>query len=401
MVTSCNILKTVLYGIVVVVLCSCKDTKIAKDMEGTWKRSYVTSYEDGTKSHVDEQVTFTYDASDEENDGGSFVEICTGQEEVDEDETNTKYRWVSKIEGTWKIELGTLYQRYNLSTLEVEIGKDDIDMKIKDEAWLWNDWWNLLTAGLYAKQNILENLKKETYKELFRSYQRQNTAYKQDLGFNDVQIHGNVMSYETGDMGRVKLYRVKERKERQPNRKDVTDIPMKQSEENTDNDTEKISVENVEYLDNVVNQGTNTYVPSNMLDGDPATAWAVNLDNASYDSDKLYGPVFTLNCSKLSHIIIRNGYAKSQDAYKNNARALHIIFCNAEMVEDEDEATSYLYDGMLEDTYDANQILEIASNASCNQNINKIQMIFPKDGIRYGAKWNDLCISEIEFYGYK
>ncbi len=382
-------------------LCSCKDTKIAKDMEGTWKRSYVTSYEDGTKSYVDEQVTFTYDASDEENDGGTFVEICTGQEEVDEDEANTKYRWVSKIEGTWKIELGTLYQRYNLSTLEVEIGKDDIDMKIKDEAWLWNDWWNLLTAGLYAKQNILENLKKETYKELFRSYQRQNAAYKQDLGFNDVQIHGNVMSYETSDMGRVKLYRVKERKERQPNRKDVTDIPMKQSEENTDNDTEKLSVENVEYLDNVVNQGTNTYVPSNMLDGDPATAWAVNLDNASFDSDKLYGPVFTLNCSKLSHIIIRNGYAKSQDAYKNNARALHIIFCNAEMVGDEDEATSYLYDGMLEDTYDANQILEIASNVSCNQNINKIQMIFPKDGIRYGAKWNDLCISEIEFYGYK
>ena len=361
----------------------------------------MTSYEDGTKSYVDEQVTFTYDASDEENDGGTFVEICTGQEEVDEDEANTKYRWVSKIEGTWKIELGTLYQRYNLSTLEVEIGKDDIDMKIKDEAWLWNDWWNLLTAGLYAKQNILENLKKETYKELFRSYQRQNAAYKQDLGFNDVQIHGNVMSYETSDMGRVKLYRVKERKERQPNRKDVTDIPMKQSEENTDNDTEKLSVENVEYLDNVVNQGTNTYVPSNMLDGDPATAWAVNLDNASFDSDKLYGPVFTLNCSKLSHIIIRNGYAKSQDAYKNNARALHIIFCNAEMVGDEDEATSYLYDGMLEDTYDANQILEIASNVSCNQNINKIQMIFPKDGIRYGAKWNDLCISEIEFYGYK
>ena len=382
-------------------LCSCKDAKIAKDMEGTWKRSYVTSYEDGTKSYVDEQVTFTYDASDEENVGGSFVEICTGQEEVDEDEANTKYRWVSKIEGTWKIELGTLYQRYNLSTLEVEIGKDDIDMKIKDEAWLWNDWWNLLTAGLYAKQNILENLKKETYKELFRSYQRQNTAYKQDLGFNDVQIHGNVMSYETGDMGRVKLYRVKERKERQPNRKDVTDIPMKQSEENTDNDTEKISIENVEYLDNVVNQGTNTYVPSNMLDGDPATAWAVNLDNASFDSDKLYGPVFTLNCSKLSHIIIRNGYAKSLDTYRNNARALHIIFCKVGSLNNEDEATSYLYDGILEDAPDNYQILEIASNASGNHNINKIQMIFPKDGIRYGAKWNDLCISEIEFYGYK
>ena len=402
MVTSCNKGRIVLFGIaVVLMLCSCKDSKIAKEMEGTWKRSYVTSYEDGTKSHVDEQVTFTYDASDDENDGGSFVEICTGQEEVDEDEANTKYRWVSKIEGTWKIELATLYQRYNLSTLEVEIGKDDIDMKIKDEAWLWNDWWNLLTTGLYAKHNILENLKKETYKELFRSYQRQNAAYKQDLGFNDVQIHGNVMSYETGDMGRVKLYRVKERKEKHPNSKAVTDLPMQQLEDDTDNSPEKLPIENVEYLNNVDDQGGNTYVPSNMLDGDLATAWAVNLDNASFDSDKLYGPVFTLNCSKLSHIIIRNGYAKSLDTYRNNARALHIIFCKVGSVNNEDEATSYLYDGMLEDTYDTYQILEIASNASGNHNINKIQMIFPKDGIRHGAKWNDLCISEIEFYGYK
>ena len=145
---------------VVLVLCSCKDTKIAKDMEGTWKRSYVTSYEDGTKSHVDEQITYTYDASDKKNDGGTFVEICTGQEEADDDEFNAKYRWVSKIEGTWKMELGNLYQHYNISTLEVEIGKDDVDLKVKDEAWLWNDWGELLSVGIYAQQTFYKNLKK-------------------------------------------------------------------------------------------------------------------------------------------------------------------------------------------------------------------------------------------------
>ena len=104
-------------------LCSCNDSKIAKYMEGTWTRSYITSYEDGTKSHVDEQTTFNYDATDEEKDGGTFIEICTGQEETEEDEINAKYRWVSKIEGTWKIEFGSLYQHYDLSTLEVEISK--------------------------------------------------------------------------------------------------------------------------------------------------------------------------------------------------------------------------------------------------------------------------------------
>lgn len=197
---------------IVLMMCSCKDSEIAKDMEGTWKRSYVTSYEDGTKSHVDEQISFQYDASDNEKDGGTFMEMCTGQEEADEDEINAKYRWVSKIEGTWKIEFGTLYQHYNLSTLEVEIGKDDVDLKIKDEAWLWNDWGDLLTAGIYAKQTIYENLKKETYKELFRSYKRLNNQTCQDIGFPNVQINGSVMSYETGDMGKVKFYRLKEKK---------------------------------------------------------------------------------------------------------------------------------------------------------------------------------------------
>jgi len=383
---------------IVLMMCSCKDSEIAKDMEGTWKRSYVTSYEDGTKSHVDEQISFQYDASDNEKDGGTFMEMCTGQEEADEDEINAKYRWVSKIEGTWKIEFGTLYQHYNLSTLEVEIGKDDVDLKIKDEAWLWNDWGDLLTAGIYAKQTIYENLKKETYKELFRSYKRLNNQTSQDIGFPNVQINGSVMSYETSDMGKVKFYRVKE-KHKHIRKKEV-DTPLEEKEDEIESAT-KLNVTNVEYSQNLEEEAGNTYVPANMLDGKASTAWAVNLDKANYDSDKLYGPVFYVECKKLSHIVIRNGYAKDENTFKNNARALHIIFCNAEMVGDEDEATSYLYDGMLEDTYDAYQILEIASNTSGNHNINKIQMIFPKDGIRYGAKWNDLCISEIEFYGYK
>ena len=392
---------TLLVISIVLMMCSCKDSKIAKDMEGMWKRSYVTSYEDGTKSHVDEQISFQYDVSDNEKDGGTFVEMCTGLEETDEDEINAKYRWVSKIEGTWKIELGTLYQHYNLSTLEVEIGKDDVDLKIKDEAWLWNDWGNLLTAGLYAKQTIHENLKKETYKELFRAYKRLNNQTSQDIGFPNVQINGSVMSYETGDMGKVQFYRIKERKTPKNNRRyDAVDKPTSESEENNDNVPLKLSVKNVEYWNDVEEQGTNTYKPENMIDGNPATAWAVNLDKASFDNDKLYGSIFTLNCSKLSHVIIRNGYAKSQEIYSNNTRALRVIFCNADYVSGEDEAASYLYEGILEDSPDL-QTLEIASDTPGNHNIRKVQMIFPIDGLRHGTKWNDLCVSEIEFYGFK
>ena len=381
---------------VVLVLCSCKDTKIAKNMEGTWKRSYVTSYEDGTKSHVDEQITYNYDASDKENDGGTFVEICTGQEEADDDEFNAKYRWVSKIEGTWKIELGNLYQHYNISTLEVEIGKDDVDLKVKDEAWLWNDWGELLSAGLYAQQTFYKDLKKNTYKELFRTYKRLNNQDNQDIGFPDVQINGSVLSYETSDMGKVKFYRVKE-KHKHIRKKEV-DTPSEEKEDEIESAT-KLNVTNVEYSQNLEEEAGNTYVPANMLDGKASTAWAVNLDKANYDSDKLYGPVFYVECKKLSHIVIRNGYAKDENTFKNNARASRIIFCNPENVRDEDESTSYLYVGILKDILDE-QTIDINPTRDCNRDIKKVQIIIPVDGIRHGEKWNDLCISEIEFYGY-
>ena len=162
----------------------------------------------------------------------------------------------------------------------------------------------------------------------------------------------------------------------------------------------KLNVINVEYWDNLNDQGNNTYVPANMLDGNPSTAWAVDLDKASYDCDKLYGPTFTLKCKKLSHIIIRNGYAKSKDSFKNNARASRIIFCNSANVSDEDEQSSYLYEGILKDTPDE-QTLKISQDIPCNNNLTTVQMIFPVDGLRRGVKWNDLCVSEIEFYGYE
>lgn len=391
----CNRKSILLVSLILLFMCSCKDSEIAKNMEGTWKRSSVTSYDDGTKSYVDEQITFTYDATATEENDGTFTEISTGQEEEDEDEINAKYRWVSKIEGTWKIEQGTLYMHYNLSTLEVEIGKDDVNLKIKYEAWLWNDWAGLLTAGQYSQQNIYKELKKETYRQLFRSYKSHNDQDYDNLGFSEVKINGNIMSYETSDMGKIKYYRVKKRETQEPNREDGNaNKTASLSEEKT---PIKLSVMNVEYWENLDNQRNNTYVPSNMIDGNPSTAWAVNLDKVSYDSNKLYGPIFTLRCSKISHVTIRNGYAKNHETYRNNARALQIIICNADDINDED--TSILFEGVLNDTPNE-QTIRLEDDFTSNSDIRKVQLVFPADRLKKGDKWNDLCISEIDFYGY-
>ena len=198
--------------LIATMLYSCKDSKLAKEMEGTWTTSYVTSYEDGTKSYVDEQITFKND--DTNKDGGSFFEIRTGKEEIDEDEGNIKYRWISKIEGTWKINIEDLVLYYNMSTLDVEVGKEDVDFKLKDEALgealLSNNLGSLIMGGMYLKANLYKELKKDAYRQLFRYYQKSNNDVNDNgILFSEVQINGSVLSYNTSDMGRIEYHRVR------------------------------------------------------------------------------------------------------------------------------------------------------------------------------------------------
>lgn len=131
----------------------------------------------------------------------------------------------------------------------------------------------------------------------------------------------------------------------------------------------------------------------------------MNLDGGIYDCDQLYGPVFTLNCKKIAYIVIRNGYGKNAQSFRNNSRAKDVYFANLDAWRDEytdwdDEAI--LYSGKLQDTMEP-QRLEISEDKSCNNNVRKVQMIFgaSSDCFYRGAKWNDLCISEVEFWGYE
>ena len=108
----------------------------------------------------------------------------------------------------------------------------------------------------------------------------------------------------------------------------------------------------------------------------------------------LDGPIFTVSCKKLSHIIIRNGYHKNSNSYINNTRAAGIEFYNCDT-----PGNDILFSGPLKDTQTA-QRLDIPSNTPANTNIMHIGMRF-NWGFNVGARWNDLCVSEVEFWGYE
>jgi len=169
------------------------------------------------------------------------------------------------------------------------------------------------------------------------------------------------------------------------------------------NKAKLLKVVKVEYSSSLAAQAGNTYEANNLCDGDSTTAWAVNLDNESiYDSDMLYGPLFTVSCFKLSHIVIRNGYCKNEETFKNNTRAAKVVFYSyVENSEGDDERI--LFDGSLRDK-STPQRLEIPFELEGNYNIKQIGMNFntQRNGGYYaGEKWNDLCISEVEFWGFE
>ena len=188
------------------------------------------------------------------------------------------------------------------------------------------------------------------------------------------------------------LDKIKDKQNNQEEKGDDSSIDKKKS-------PHRLFVSNIEYGAISESKITNTNGLLNMIDGKPSTAWVVNLDQASYDCDAIYGPIFTLHCKKLTHIVINNGYAKSYEAYRNNARALRLIFCNFDYLSDENKQASYLYEGIIKDTPEK-QTLVVDPRKYCNDDIKKIQIIFPVDGLQYGTKWKDLCISEIDFWGY-
>lgn len=149
------------------------------------------------------------------------------------------------------------------------------------------------------------------------------------------------------------------------------------------------------------NQAGNSYSASNMFDGNPSTGWAVKLSQTNYDSQPyLYGPMFKVNGSKIDHIVIRNGYHKNSDSFKKNTRASWIRISRASAGISPDES-DILWEGSLSDTMSP-ETLTVSRRYDQSRPTGRVAITFSsKDDDRYyhGSKWDDLVISELEFWG--
>lgn len=191
------------------VLTSCNDEKLAKQLEGTWRSSYVATYDTGIKDRVEQVMTFQYDGNDESKDGGTFVEELYGNAKDIElmfVDGTVDCRYHCFIRGTWSVDFGDLYLTYNVNTLEVEVNQSDVDLKLKR----FTDQMNMVSYMMETwsdpRDDLIKEIQKNIYKELFHLYKRQNTD---DGAFVDLEVSETKMSYETSDIGRMKFRKVR------------------------------------------------------------------------------------------------------------------------------------------------------------------------------------------------
>lgn len=151
----------------------------------------------------------------------------------------------------------------------------------------------------------------------------------------------------------------------------------------------------------LANQGSNSYQAKNMFDGKNSTAWAITLPYHMYDWETyIFGPSFKVNGSKLDYVIIRNGYHKSSDSYRKNTRASWIRI--ARQTGDPDPSYSdIIYEGHLSDSMTP-QRLKVNPGFDQSRPIGYVEIVFTDlegDGFYHGSKWDDLTVSELEFWG--
>ena len=136
------------------------------------------------------------------------------------------------------------------------------------------------------------------------------------------------------------------------------------------------------------------YPPQMVTDGDTATSWQATVDDPEkYNGDEdlsewLY---FGFGAEKeIAYIVIHNGTPDSEERYKNNGRAHEVRF--SDLSRDPDIAGQYLWSDFIELRDEpACQIIECG-------NLTASELYLNIDTMYKGKKYNELCISDVEFY---
>lgn len=175
---------------------SCSDMSMARELSGEWKAHYITAFSDGEKDSITEYLSFEYDEESVDDDGSFTERLDCQTNEITEEDYKYTIHFESSISGRYEVVDGNLYLKYDLTTLEVVINDDDVRLRPKNLSGALN-LLNAFFATLEVpQQEFLEDCRKNVYSILFKLY-KSNSA--DDVSGQDLHIEGESMSYKHED----------------------------------------------------------------------------------------------------------------------------------------------------------------------------------------------------------
>lgn len=191
-----------LVALMMVMMSSCQDGRIAKQADGCWHYGLTTTFDDGSKTETDIYLLL---AKFEDIDGGRFMESTVSSAmyyDYEGNAYNVPYR--TNIRGWWEIVAGDMHLEYEIETLKVAAYQDDIKMDLGDDPFV-QAYVSQMYSGFEGALDILysrvaESFNKEMYTEMFHLYSLDNEC---DYPYSNVEVAGSTLSFESIDFGRV------------------------------------------------------------------------------------------------------------------------------------------------------------------------------------------------------
>ena len=185
----------------VTALTSCGDSDLADAMIGRWQGQIEAIDADGAIS--EQSLTYDFTTSDDIIDGGKFTEQRTETFTFEDEGLVMTCTATSNIAGEWEVLMGDLKLTYDLSSLDVTI--NDIDARLSSGAddIARDAFADAMEAGMFDAGD--EDNRQMVYEELRAQYQADNDS---DTYYSGLKVEGGVMSFDSGDFGRVEFHRI-------------------------------------------------------------------------------------------------------------------------------------------------------------------------------------------------
>lgn len=188
--------------IIMVLLSSCNyDGNLAEDVSGCWSYGYKTSYDDGSKTETHVYINFNKDVG---LNGGDFMESMVSSANYHHDEDPYTVPYCTTIEGTWEILDGDLYQKYDISTLQVNAYQDSIKATSYENAFAIAFMSQYISKSFYLGQ-VAEQFNRDMYKEMFHEYKAYNDNR---IACMNVEVVDSVLYFDSSDLGRVECEKI-------------------------------------------------------------------------------------------------------------------------------------------------------------------------------------------------